>query len=87
MIGIEKREIDLLTVKRKKIAVLLTSLSLISSAALANGVGDILITGCPCHLLEHFAWAFNPPQSPLIRGEALKSPLIRGDLEGLTAKK
>jgi hypothetical protein len=25
----------------------------------------------------------NPPQSPLIRGEALKSPLIRGDLEGL----
>jgi hypothetical protein len=27
----------------------------------------------------------NPPQSPLIRGEAFKSPLIRGDLEGFAA--
>ena len=28
----------------------------------------------------------NPPQSPLIRGEAFKPPLIRGGLEGLDAK-
>jgi len=40
----------LLTVKRKKLAVLLTSLSLISSAALANGVG------------ENAAWQFQTSQ-------------------------
>jgi hypothetical protein len=28
----------------------------------------------------------NPPQSPLVMGEVLKPPLIRGGLEGLISK-